>query len=69
MTSYERGENDNCGGNRFRIRYVQYVNDGRKKWSDEDNNVRPYVTNGGNGDKRLRGKVKVVCGSLNEEEQ
>ena len=39
MTSYERSENDNGGVNRFKIRYVQYVNDGRKKWNDEDNKV------------------------------
>ena len=29
----------------------------------------PYVRNGNNADKKLRGKVTVVCESWNEEEQ
>ena len=39
-------------GNRFKIRYGQYINDGRKKWSDEDNKVWAVCKSGNNEDKK-----------------
>ena len=57
------------GENRFKLRYGQYENDGRKSGVIWIIRYGPYIKSGNDGDKKLGGKVIVVCESGNEKEQ